>query len=576
MRGTIWRLLKLVVPFAGWIVLATVLGFLAIGSSIGLMATAAFLIASAALHPSVADLAIPIVGVRFFGISRGAFRYLERYVSHNLTFRLLTHLRVWFYEAVEPLAPARLMQYRSGDLLSRVIADVETLEHFFVRVIAPPAVATLVGLTMWVFMRQFDLRLAYTLLAFLLLSGVGLPLVVQRLSSHLEQQTVQVRSELHGYLVDGIQGLADLVAFGGETRQFEQIRGLGQTWAATQGRSACISALHSAMGGLLTNLGLWSVLVVAIPLVSAGRLDGVYLPVLALAALASFEAVSPLPLALQHLAGSLESAHRLFEMIDARPATQDPAGSSPSPADYGLVIDHLQFRYHQDERPALDGISFRLPPGSGLAVVGPSGAGKSTLVHLLLRFWDYTEGQILLGGHDLRMYRAEDVRAMIGVVMQTTHLFNATIRENLLIARPGASDADLIWAAEQAQLHQFVQTLPKGYDTWIGEQGLLLSAGERQRVAIARAFLKNAPILILDEAIANLDSITERRMRQALRALMKDRTTLIVTHNLRELEEMDEVLVLQAGKVIERGLVRELLQTDGLFRRMWERERGIA
>jgi thiol reductant ABC exporter CydC subunit len=569
-KHTLWRTLKLVAPFKGWMSLAILLGFATIGSSIGLMAAAAYIIAKAALQPSIAELQVAIVGVRFFGIARGVFRYLERLVSHNVTFRLLTRLRVWFYSAVEPLAPARLMMYRSGDLLSRVVADIETLEHFFVRVIAPPVVAVLVAVLVWFFLGSFDQRLAAMPLIFLALAGIGLPLLTYGLGRRLGRKVVTIRSELNVALVDGVQGVAELLAYGQEQRHQKRVQALSRRLALLQGRMAWIGGLHGALMGLLVNLATLAVLVVAIPLVREARLEGVYLAVLVLAVIASFEAVMPLPQAFQYLENNLEAARRLFEVVDAQPAVVDPPSPSPSPGDCSLLVRGLSFRYGPDEPPALKDVSFALAAGGSLAVVGPSGAGKSTLINLLLRFWDYREGQITLGGHELRGYQQDDLRRLVGVVSQQAHLFNATVRENLLIARPGASQTDMVQAAQQAQIHEFIQTLPQGYDTWIGEQGLRLSGGQRRRLVIARALLKDAPILILDEATADLDPQTERQLMQAIQRLMMNKTVLIITHRLVGLEAVDEILVMRTGCIVERGRHHELLQMGGLYRRMWE------
>jgi thiol reductant ABC exporter CydC subunit len=555
--------------------LAALLGFATVGSRIGLMATSAFIIAKAALHPSIAELQVAIVGVRFFGIARGVFRYLERYVSHQVTFRLLARLRVWFYQALEPLAPARLMQYRSGDLLSRVVADVETLEHFYVRVIAPPVVAVLVGGLMWVLMRSYDPGLAVASLVFWGLAGLGVPLLTQRLSRGLGQRMVRVRSELNVALVDGVQGMAELLVFGQEQHHQERVRRLSQELVGLQGRMAWIAGLHGSLAGLLTNLAVLAVLVVAIPLVGEAELDGVYLGLLVLAVMSSFEAVSPLPLALQYLENSLEAGQRLFEIVDTQPVVDDPPSPSPTPGDYSLLMENVSFRYGPHEPLALDQISFRLPQGRRLAVVGPSGAGKSTLVNLLLRFWEYETGRILLGGRELRQYRQDDLHHMIGIVSQHTHLFNATVRDNLLLARPDAGQSELVQATQRAQIHDFIQSLPQGYDTWIGEQGLRLSGGERQRLAIARALLKDPPLLILDEATANLDPLTERAVMQAIHTLMAGRTTLIITHRLVGLEVADEILVLRDGRVVERGQHHDLVQIEGLYRRMWELQNQV-
>jgi ATP-binding cassette subfamily C protein CydC len=588
MNSSFGRLLKLAAPFKGWMALAALLGFITVASGIGLMATSSYLISSAGLHPSVAALGVAIVGVRFFGIARGLFRYLERYVSHQVTFKLLARLRVWFYEGLEPLAPARLLQYkyRSGDLLSRVVSDIETLQNFYVRVIAPPVVALLVALMLWFFLGAYDVTLALTLLVFFLAASVGVPWLTYLLSGKLGQEIVAVRAELNTQLVEGIQGMAEIVAFGQEPRQSEKLQKLNHKLTGLQERMAWVGGLQNALGNLLMNLAAWTMLIVAIPLVRDGRLDGVYLAVVVLAALASFEAVLPLPTTFQHLGSSLEAARRLFEIVDAKPAVRDPEISSPTPEDYTITVKNLHFSYpigdtepkpetNSSPSPILKGISFEIPQGGCLALVGPSGAGKSTIGNLLLRFWDYSEGEINLGGYDLPQYRQEDLHRLIAVVAQNTHLFNATVYENILLARPTASREEVIEAARQAQLHQFIESLPQGYDTPIGEQGMGLSGGERQRVAIARAILKDAPILLLDEATANLDALTEREVLKALEQLRQGRTTLIITHRLVGLEKVDEILVLRAGKLVERGSHHDLLQLENYYWRMWRSYRDL-
>ena len=574
-KRTLWRLLRLASPYRWWMALSALLGFATVGSSIGLMSTSAFIIAKAALHPNIGDLQVAIVGVRFFGISRGVFRYAERLVSHNTTFKLLARLRVWFYEALEPLAPARLMEYRSGDLLSRIVGDIETLENFFVRVIAPPAVALITTVVIWFFLAMFGKNVANTLVLFLALAGLGIPILARILGREAGKKLITERAKLNTGIVDGIQGLADLLAYGRAGEQRQLVRESSKRLIAAQQKMAFVTALQDGMGVLLAGLGMLAVSVVAIPLASSGSITGVDLAVIALAALSSFEAVQPLPLAAQYLENNIEAARRLFEVVDEKPEVVDPPNPLPLPEKHDISVSGLRFAYPNANRLALDGVDFHVRDGGRLAVVGPSGAGKSTLVHLLLRFWEFHEGRIEIGGGDIRSYRQDDVRKMIGVVSQNTYLFNATVRENLLLARPNASEEEIFEAARRAQIHDFILSLPKGYDTWIGEQGVGLSGGERQRLAIARALLKDAPILILDEATANLDAVTERKVLDAIRELMEGRTTLMITHRLVGMESMDEIIVLSHGKVAERGTHEELLRSGGLYRRMWELQNQV-
>ena len=484
------RLLALVRPFIWWIVAGVLLGFATIGSSVGLMAVSAYLISKAAIATNVSQLSMAIAGVRLFALSRAGFRYGERYVTHLATFRILTRLRVWFYRAIEPLAPARLQAVRSGDLLTRIGADIETLENFYIRVVVPPLVAVLVIGLACAILGTFDVVLAAALLVFLLLTGVVLPLVSRWLSQQPADEAVTARAELNATLVDQIQGMADMLAYGQETMFRERTMRLNDQLNRLQGRLAVIRGMGNGLAALFTSLAALTVLALAIPLVIGGQIEGVYLALLPLTAIASFEAVQPLAQAFQMLESSQAAARRLFELIDAPPAVIDPPQPATLPDSSGLVVQDLRFRYASDEPAALDGVSFAVPAGSRLGIVGASGAGKSTLANLLLRFWDYDQGSIQLGGVELRDLAADEARALVGVVAQHTHLFNTSVRDNLLLANPEASQEEMVAACRQAQLHEFVLSLPQGYDTMVGENGLKLSGGERQRLAIARTILE--------------------------------------------------------------------------------------
>ena len=567
---TVMRLIKLALVYKFWMLLAAFVGFLTIGSSIGLMMTSAYIIAKAALHPSIADLQVGIVGVRFFGIARGIFRYLERLISHETTFRLLARFRVWFYRALEPLAPARLMRFRSGDLLNRIISDIQTLEHFYVRVIAPPLVAVFISALMWLLLGIFNPLFSVLLLVFHLIAALAVPLLSYLYSHDLGGRILQLRTQLNVLTVDTIQGLSELQLFGQFKNHQAEFLSVEKEYRRLQTRMALITGLNESLIGLLMNGAVATMLIAAIPQVTAGTLDGVYLAVISLGIMASFEAFVPLPEALQYLDMNVRAADRLFEIIDAEPEVKDPPNPERPARNYRLTINGLSFRYSPQNDYALRNITMEVPWRQKIAVVGPSGAGKSTLINLLMRFWNYQQGTIKIGGQEIKDMAQEEVRKLFAVISQHTHLFTGTIRENLLLANPDASEQQLIRACEQAQIHRFISGLEQGYDTWIGEQGLRLSGGERQRLAIARALLKNAPILILDEATSNLDAITEEELLETLFTLSASHTVFHITHRLKKLDRMDHIYVLYQGEIIQQGTHRQLLKEEGLYRKMWE------
>jgi ABC-type multidrug transport system fused ATPase/permease subunit len=326
---------------------------------------------------------------------------------------------------------------------------------------------------------------------------------------------------------------------------------------------------------LLTNLGLWLVLVLTIPQVTDGAIKGVMLGTFALMTLASFEAVNPLPLAAQMWNASREAARRLFEVVDAKPAVEVVRSLKLDIRSSNIELSNVSFSYPTQSIPALQGISFRLPTGKSVAIVGPSGAGKSTIANLMLRFWDYEAGEITLGGESLKSLDQDEVRKKIALVSQNSYFFNTSIRENLRLARRSITQEEMEAAAQQAQIHEFIASLPRGYDTLIGEQGLRLSGGERQRLAIARALLKDAPILIFDEPTANLDPLTEKEVLATFFKTMQGKTSLLITHRLIGLENVDEILVMDEGQIVERGPHEQLLTREGLYRHLWDLQNQI-
>jgi thiol reductant ABC exporter CydC subunit len=536
------RLLALIAPHWRWLAVGVVLGVMAIGANIALMGLSAYLISRAAISSSVADLALAITGVRVLAISRAGFRYFERLATHRGMFRILATVRAWFYAAIEPLAPARLVHRQSGDLLTRSVADVDALEDFYIRVAVPPLVAAVVVAGSAVIYGLFDPLLGLVLAGFLLLTGVLLPLVTRWLSAQPAAAMAATRGDLGALVVDHIHGVADLVALDAAGGHRSRLLTLGAELDRSRRRLGSIEGVSTALSGLFASLAGLTVLALVIPLVTAGEVEGVFLAVLPLATIATFEAVQPLSRAVQLLDSTRGSARRLFELIDEPPSVIDPEAPAPMPDTFGLEVRDLSFRYAPHEAWVLRHLDVQVAAGERVALVGPSGCGKSTLLALLLRFWDYQSGSIRVGDLDLRELDQEQVRRMFSVVPQDVHLFNATIEDNLALADGDADLATMTRACRLAQLEELIEGLPDGYHTVVGEDGLLLSGGERRRLAIARAIIKDAPIVIFDEATADLDGTTEAALWTALDPWLEGKTVLTISHRPTIAAHVDRVV----------------------------------
>ncbi|MFE8989064.1 thiol reductant ABC exporter subunit CydD [Streptomyces collinus] len=553
--------------------LALLLGSLALGSAVGLMATSGWLISRASQQPPVLYLMMAVTATRAFGIGRAVFRYAERLVSHDAVLRMLADTRVAVFRRLERLAPAGLRRVRRGDLLSRLVADVDALQDYWLRWLLPAGAAVVVsaasvGFTAWLLPEA-----GAVLAAGLLAAGVGVPLITGAVARRAEQRLAPARGVLATRVADLLTGTAELTVAGALPARTARAREADRALTRITSRAATATALGDGLTALVSGLTVTAAALAGAQAVAAGRLDGVTMAVVVLTPLAAFEAVLGLPLAVQYRQRVRRSAERVYEVLDAPEPVTEPERPRKAPASpFPVVLRGLTARYAGQERDALAGLDLTLDEGRRIAVVGPSGSGKTTLAQVLLRFLDAEAGSYVLAGVDASALHSDDVRGLVGLCAQDAHLFDSSLRENLLLARKDATEDHLRAALRRARLLDWADSLPDGLDTLVGEHGARLSGGQRQRLALARALLADFPVLVLDEPAEHLDLPTADALTADLLAATEGRTTLLITHRLAGLEAVDEVIVLDRGQVVQRGSYAELLAMAGPLREMAGRE----
>ena len=531
------------------VAVSVLLGTITVCFGVALLATSGYLISRAAEQPPILSLTIAIVAVRFLGLARPLARYGDRLWSHDLALRGLGRVRARFFERTEPLAPADLQSYRRGDLVARMVADVDALQGLYLRGIGPILVAIPAGaLCVWA-AASFLPAAGVVLAAGLVLGGIAVPLLAGRLTRDAGRSQSAARATLTAEIVESLVAAPELALYGAESQALSRVRAADCNLDRQARRDALVGGLGEGFFVLVAGLTLVGVLVASVNAHDTGALDRVLVATLALLALASFESVASLPAAARELTRALTAGRRVLEVIDQEPRVSDPAAPRPLPPISSLVFEGVTARYAPGEPPALRNVHLRLAPGERVALVGASGAGKTTVTNLLLRFLDPEQGRVTLGGCDLRQYRQDDVRRMFALAGQDAHVFDSTIRANLMLASPGATEAELLHALRRAHLDDWIESLPDGLETRVGEDGNRLSGGQRQRLTVARALLSDAPILVLDEPTAHLDPETARALVGDVLAAADERTVLLITHRPEGLELVDRVITLEDGEV---------------------------
>ncbi|MGU3522198.1 heme ABC transporter ATP-binding protein/permease CydC [Enterobacteriaceae bacterium C23F] len=547
--------------------LGIILAIVTLLASIGLITLSGWFLSASAVAGFAGaysfNYMLPAAGVRGAAITRTAGRYFERLVSHDATFRVLQHLRVFTFSKLMPLSPAGLARFRQGELLNRVVADVDTLDHLYLRVISPLVSALIVILVVTFGLSFMDVTLALTLGGIMTLTLVALPPLFYRAGKPTGESLTRLRGEYRQQLTSWLHGQAELTIFGASTRYREQMEQTEMNWHDAQRRQSELTALSQALMLLMGATAVIVMLWMASGGVGSNMQPGPLIALFVFCALAAFEALAPVTAAFQHLGQVMASASRITELTAQQPEVTFPSAAAAAPQQVSLTLNEIGFSYPQQAQPALNKVSLHVNAGEHVAILGRTGCGKSTLLQLLTRAWDPQQGELLLNQQPLSSFDEMTLRRSMSMVPQRVHLFSATLRDNLLLAAPQATDEALSTVLSRTGLDKLLED--GGLNSWLGEGGRQLSGGELRRLAIARALLHDAPLMLLDEPTEGLDATTEAQILDLLSDVMRDKTVLMVTHRLRGLARFNQIIVMDNGQIIEQGNHAELLARQGRY-----------
>lgn len=549
-----------------FVVCSLVMGIFTILSNVGLLSTSAVLISRAALHPDVLDLMVLIVGVRFFGISRGIFRYFERILSHDATFRILSSIREWIYKNFNENYSER-SKFKTGNIYTKMITDVDRLNDFYLRGIYPLIIAILTGIATGIFISYFNKILAYSYASVYILTGFVLPIIIFKLNNTFLESEGNLKRDINLMLMDSLKGILEVNIYPLKNEFLDNFQSLSKQLSKIQKKKNLINALGNNLNSMAASILMGISLIITAPLVIDGELEGIYYAMLPLTIIASFEALIPMSMVMNKFKETYESGESIFSIIDNK--NNQESNLYEEVTNYHISVKNLSIYDDDTETFIVKNLSFELPYKKKIGIVGVSGSGKSTILKALLGFAKYQEGEISIGGIPYESISIDGIRKAFTAIEQSPYVFNTTIRENLLIANEKISESEILDLLDKFQVIDLVKRNENGLDTLLGQFGYNISGGEKQRLMLVRALLKINKIVLLDEPTSSLDIELEGKIVQALHTEIEEKSCIWVTHRLIGMDKLDEIIVLEKGEVVERGTHEELINMKRRYYEFW-------